>query len=146
MIVRSYDPDEPPTGDGNATGSFVCRPTTGASYFSQHAYGLAIDLNTFQNPYLKGDVVLPELASAYLRRDAGAPGHGRGGGTGDRRVRADRLGVGRRLEQSPRTTSTSARTDAETGQRPSPAGVRSGMRRTLPRAMMAIGTSRAVTL
>ena len=74
VIVRSYDPDEPPTGDGNATGAFVCRPTTGASYFSQHAYGLAIDLNTFQNPYLKGEVVLPELAGAYLRRDRVRPG------------------------------------------------------------------------
>jgi D-alanyl-D-alanine carboxypeptidase len=69
LIVRSYDPDAPPTGDGNGTGSFVCRPTTGASYFSQHAYGLAIDVNTFQNPYVKGEVVLPELASSYLRRD-----------------------------------------------------------------------------
>ncbi|QIK77248.1 M15 family metallopeptidase [Nocardioides piscis] len=69
VIVRSYDPDAPPTGDGNGTGAFVCRPSTGATYFSQHAHGLAIDLNTFQNPYAKGEVVLPELASAYLRRD-----------------------------------------------------------------------------
>lgn len=74
VIVRSYDPDAAATGDGNGTGSFVCRPTTGASYFSQHAYGLAIDVNTFQNPYLKGDVVLPELASSYLRRDEVKPG------------------------------------------------------------------------
>jgi len=74
VIVRSYDPDAPPTGDGNGTGSFVCRPATGSTYYSQHAYGLAIDLNTFQNPYLKGEVVLPELASAYLRRDAVRPG------------------------------------------------------------------------
>lgn len=73
-IVRSYDPDAPPTGDGNGTGSFVCRPSTGATYFSQHAYGLAIDVNTFQNPYLKDDVVLPELASSYLRRDVVRPG------------------------------------------------------------------------
>lgn len=68
-IVRAYDPDAPSTGDGNGTGSFVCRPSTGASYFSQHAYGLAIDVNSFQNPYAKGAVVLPELASAYLARD-----------------------------------------------------------------------------
>ena len=74
VVVRSYDPDAPATGDGNGTGSFVCRPSTGATYFSQHAYGLAIDVNTFQNPYLKGDVVLPELASSYLRRDAIRPG------------------------------------------------------------------------
>lgn len=67
-IVRSYDPDASSTGDGNGTGSFVCRPSTGATYFSQHAYGLALDLNAFQNPYAKGAVVLPELASAYLDR------------------------------------------------------------------------------
>jgi hypothetical protein len=74
VIAASYDPDAPPTGDSNGTGVFVCRPATGASYFSQHAYGLAIDLNTFQNPYQKGEVVLPELASAFLRRDAVRPG------------------------------------------------------------------------
>ncbi|WP_367650700.1 M15 family metallopeptidase [Nocardioides sp. zg-1308] len=67
-IVRSYDPDAPSTGDGNGTGAFVCRPSTGATYFSQHAYGLALDLNSFQNPYAKGEVVLPELASSYLDR------------------------------------------------------------------------------
>ncbi|PVG82334.1 hypothetical protein DDE18_12660 [Nocardioides gansuensis] len=74
VIVEFYDPDAPPTGDGNGTGAFVCRPSTGASYFSQHAYGLAIDVNTFQNPYAKGEVVLPELASAYLRRSWARPG------------------------------------------------------------------------
>jgi len=46
----------------------VCRPSTGATYFSQHAYGLALDVNSFQNPYVKGSVVLPELASAYVDR------------------------------------------------------------------------------
>ena len=67
-IERTYDPDAPTTGDGNGTGAFVCRPSTGATYFSQHAYGLALDLNSFQNPYAKGAVVLPELASSYLDR------------------------------------------------------------------------------
>lgn len=67
-IVRTFDPDAPSTGDGNGTGGFVCRPSTGATYFSQHAYGLALDVNSFQNPYAKGAVVLPELASSYLDR------------------------------------------------------------------------------
>lgn len=73
-IVRTYDPDAPKTGDGNGTGGFVCRPTTGGTSFSQHAYGLALDVNTFQNPYRKGEVVLPELASAYLDREWVRPG------------------------------------------------------------------------
>jgi hypothetical protein len=74
VIVRSYDPDAPSTGDSNGTGAFVCRPTTGGSSYSQHAYGLAIDVNTFQNPYRKGEVVLPELASSYLDRERVRPG------------------------------------------------------------------------
>ena len=50
LIVRSIDEEAPPTGDGNGTGCFVCRAITGGSSYSQHAYGLAVDVNTFQNP------------------------------------------------------------------------------------------------
>lgn len=64
----------PPTGDGNNTEAFVCRPIRGQKEWSAHAYGLAIDLNPFNNPYVKGDLVLPELASSYLDRDWGRPG------------------------------------------------------------------------
>lgn len=67
-ISTRADLDAPPTGDGNNTEGFVCRPTTGGTSFSQHAYGLAIDLDPFQNPYIKGDLVLPELAGSYLDR------------------------------------------------------------------------------
>ncbi len=73
-ITRAAEMDAPPTGDGNNTGAFACRPTRGATTFSEHAYGLAIDINPFQNPYVKGDVVLPELASAYLDRKDVRPG------------------------------------------------------------------------
>ncbi|WP_328532260.1 M15 family metallopeptidase [Nocardioides sp. NBC_00368] len=66
--------DARPTGDGNGTGGFVCRPSVGQTSFSQHAYGLAIDINTFQNPYVKGDRVIPELARWYLNRSRKAPG------------------------------------------------------------------------
>jgi hypothetical protein len=68
-VTRRDELDAPPTGDGNNTGAFVCRPTVGQTTYSQHAYGLAIDLDPFQNPYEKGDLVLPELASSYLDRD-----------------------------------------------------------------------------
>jgi hypothetical protein len=73
-ITRADELDAPPTGDGNDTGAFNCRPTVGATSYSQHAYGLAIDVNPFQNPYTKGDLVLPELASSYLRRGWVRPG------------------------------------------------------------------------
>jgi hypothetical protein len=73
-IVTQAEVDGPPTGDGNNTASFVCREVTGGTRFSEHAYGLAIDVNPFQNPYLKGSVVLPELAEAYADRQQNRPG------------------------------------------------------------------------
>lgn len=73
-VVSAPELDLPPTGDGNNTTSFVCRAATGGSAWSQHAYGLAIDINPFQNPYLKGGLVLPELASYYTDRSLKEPG------------------------------------------------------------------------
>lgn len=73
-VVDAPELDYPPTGDGNNTTAFVCRATTGATSWSQHAYGLAIDVNPFLNPYVKGDLVVPELASAYLDRARTSPG------------------------------------------------------------------------
>lgn len=63
-----------PTGDGNTTGAFVCRPVTGGRGWSEHAYGLAIDVNPFHNPYVRDDLVLPELAGDYTDRSRDLPG------------------------------------------------------------------------
>jgi len=74
-VIAAAELDLPPTGDFNDTTSFVCRPVvTSASTWSQHAFGLAVDINPFHNPYQKGDLVLPELASHYLDRRLGEPG------------------------------------------------------------------------
>jgi len=74
-ITRADELEAEPTGDGNNTSAFTCRPAAlGSSTWSQHAYGRAIDVNPFLNPYVKGDVVIPELSSAYLDRDRTEPG------------------------------------------------------------------------
>lgn len=73
-VVSAPELDLPPTGDGNNTTAFVCRASTGGTSWSEHAYGLAIDVNQFHNPYVRGDLVLPELASAYLDRARDVPG------------------------------------------------------------------------
>ena len=73
-ITTRAEQEAAPTGDGNDTGAFNCRPAVGQTVFSQHAYGLAIDVNPFQNPYHRGSLVLPELASAYLDRHEVRPG------------------------------------------------------------------------
>jgi peptidoglycan LD-endopeptidase CwlK len=46
----------------NNTSSFNYRPVTGKKTLSNHAYGWAIDINPLQNPYIKGDVILPPVA------------------------------------------------------------------------------------
>lgn len=73
-LPTTADLDAPPTGDGNDTAALVCRAARGQTTWSAHAYGLAIDVNPFLNPYSKGDVVLPERASAYLDRTRTQPG------------------------------------------------------------------------
>jgi hypothetical protein len=73
-VIHPDELDAPPTGDGNVTTAFVCRPAVGSTSWSMHAYGLAIDINPFHNPYLKGDLVLPELATFYLDRERALPG------------------------------------------------------------------------
>lgn len=79
-ITRRDEQTAPPTGDGNDTDAFNCRPAVGSTSYSEHAYGLAIDINPFQNPYVKGDLVLPELSSAYRDRGNQRPGMIEAGG------------------------------------------------------------------
>lgn len=43
----------------NNTSSFNYRLKTGGGDLSNHAYGRAIDINTVQNPYVKGSLILP---------------------------------------------------------------------------------------
>ena len=73
-ITRTDELHVPPTGDGNNTGAFVCRAVSGGSSWSQHAYGRAVDINPFHNPYVRGGLVVPELASAYVDRGDVRPG------------------------------------------------------------------------
>jgi hypothetical protein len=73
-LPTSSERDPTPSGDGNGTGAMVCRATTGGTSYSAHAYGMAIDLNPFQNPYRSGDLVIPERASSYLDRSWRRPG------------------------------------------------------------------------
>ena len=78
QITDRAELDAPATGDGNNTSAFVCRPARGLTTWSAHAYGLAVDIDPFQNPYHKDDpagpIVLPELASSYLDRARVRPG------------------------------------------------------------------------
>jgi len=48
--------------DTNNTSGYVWRPVVGAQKLSMHALGLAVDINPRQNPYIRGDLILPPKA------------------------------------------------------------------------------------
>ena len=54
----------------NNTSAFNYRVKTGGGDLSNHAYGRAIDINTVQNPYVKGKLILPPNGS-YVPNAAG---------------------------------------------------------------------------
>ena len=58
------------------TSAFNCRFVVGPGprRWSQHAYGLAIDVNPVENPYLEGGRVHPRAGRAYLDRSRFRPG------------------------------------------------------------------------
>jgi peptidoglycan L-alanyl-D-glutamate endopeptidase CwlK len=45
--------------EANNTSAFNYREVTGGGRLSNHAYGRAIDINTFLNPYIKNGIILP---------------------------------------------------------------------------------------
>ncbi|WP_239129975.1 M15 family metallopeptidase [Sinosporangium siamense] len=57
------------------TSAFNCRPATGSSKWSQHAYGRAIDINPRENPYVSSDgSVAHTNARKFAKRPLDKPG------------------------------------------------------------------------
>ncbi|MEM9562617.1 MAG: DUF4214 domain-containing protein [Actinomycetota bacterium] len=54
--------------EANNTSGFNCRAITGGTRFSRHAWGLAIDLNPVENPYVSGSTVLPPAGVSHVDR------------------------------------------------------------------------------
>lgn len=74
ITMDAYGGDDEASGADDNTSGFNCRNVLGTDRWSQHAYGLAIDLNPLENPYLVGGEVLPPAGSAYLDRTDIRPG------------------------------------------------------------------------
>ncbi|MFI6388798.1 M15 family metallopeptidase [Nonomuraea sp. NPDC050547] len=54
-LVDAYKGDDYDSIDADNTSAFNCRPATGSSNWSKHAYGQAIDINPRENPYVTAD-------------------------------------------------------------------------------------------
>jgi len=75
--VDAFHGSDPRSMAADNTSGFNCRyaVASGPPQWSMHAYGLAIDVNTIQNPYMEsGAGVQPPAGAAYLDRSHIRPG------------------------------------------------------------------------
>jgi hypothetical protein len=79
VLVDEYGADDDASMAANNTSAFNCRLAVGGSSWSEHASGLAIDINPVQNPYVKGSTVLPPSGEPYVDRSKQAKGMIHGG-------------------------------------------------------------------
>ncbi len=74
--VDAYGGSDERSLDADNTAAFNCRYAVapGPKRWSVHAYGLAIDVNPVENPYLEDGRVHPRAGRAYLDRSRYRPG------------------------------------------------------------------------
>ncbi len=82
--IEHYNGDDQLSMADNNSSGFNCRRVLGSQHFSLHAYGLAIDINPIQNPFLdlvkldqysEGTIqVSPAAGISYLNRHNQRPG------------------------------------------------------------------------
>jgi hypothetical protein len=80
QLVDTYGGSDFRSIEADNTSSFNCRQATGSSAWSNHAYGLAIDVDPIENPYVtaSGSVAhrasRPYLNRSQIRRGMAYPG------------------------------------------------------------------------
>jgi hypothetical protein len=74
QLVDRYDAVDDRSMAHDNTSAFNCRFVAGTTRWSMHAYGLAIDLNPIENPYVSGSHVSPPAGEPYADRSRHAPG------------------------------------------------------------------------
>ena len=74
--IDAYGGSDERSLDADNTAAFNCRfaVASGPKRWSVHAYGLAVDVNPVENPYVLGSSVHPRTGRAYLDRSRYRPG------------------------------------------------------------------------
>jgi len=82
--VDAFHGSDPRSMAADNTSGFNCRRAVapGPPQWSMHAYGLAIDVNTVENPYIEAGIgVRPRAGAAFVNRSEIRPGMAYPGGT-----------------------------------------------------------------
>jgi hypothetical protein len=81
-LIDAYGASDFRSIEADNTSAFNCRRVEGTSRWSMHAYGLAIDVNPIENPYVTADGRVAHAASRpYIDRTPVRPGMAYPGGT-----------------------------------------------------------------
>jgi hypothetical protein len=73
-LIDRYGADDNRSMNADNTSAFNCRFVAGTTRWSMHAYGLAVDLNPIENPYVSGSHVSPPAGEPYADRTRHAAG------------------------------------------------------------------------
>ena len=73
-LIDYFDADDNLSLEANNSSAFNFRYIAGTTTISRHGFGMAIDINPIQNPYIRGTTILPPAGAAYLDRDNVRPG------------------------------------------------------------------------
>ena len=68
-VISQYNYSDIESMEDNNTSAFNFRMTTNGTHLSNHAFGLAIDINPKLNPYVTSSTVLPESATEFVDRN-----------------------------------------------------------------------------
>lgn len=68
-LIDEYNGDDNLSMLDNNSSSFCYREVPGSEKLSNHSYGVAIDINPVQNPYIKNNTILPESGKEFLDRN-----------------------------------------------------------------------------
>jgi hypothetical protein len=73
--IEAYGGDDYRSIEADNTSAFNCRIRTGtANEWSRHSYGMAVDLNPLENPYVSGGTTSHPRSRSYLDRGQVRPG------------------------------------------------------------------------
>lgn len=74
QLVDDYGGDDKAAMRANVTSGFNCRFVDGTDRWSNHAFGLAVDINPLINPWAREGNVLPAEGEPYTNREPALPG------------------------------------------------------------------------
>ncbi|MBI2863408.1 MAG: M15 family metallopeptidase [Chloroflexi bacterium] len=74
QLVEEFGANDEASMQADNTSGFNCRGIPGASSWSEHAYGRAIDVNPLENPEIRNGHIDPPTAARFADRSLNAQG------------------------------------------------------------------------